>query len=74
MIFDLIFIGLTLTTIGEILLGVAVLLVHQKVRHDHGIDGPVLKEIKREKNITILAIILIIIGYILQIEFFNLFF
>lgn len=62
-------IGLTLDTIGKILLGLTVLMVHWHVLKEHRIDRDVLLSMKREQFLAVLAIILIIIGYILQLLF-----
>lgn len=58
--------GITLGVIGKVLLGVSVILVHGKVAHEHRIDGAVIREMRRERNIAVLSIILIIIGYALE--------
>jgi len=61
------FIGFTLDTLGEILLGVTVLKVHFHVIKEHKIDTDVLKEMRLEQVLGILAVILIIVGYLLQL-------
>lgn len=67
MIFDQLFWGITLATLGKVLLGITVMLVHSKMVAEEGIDGIVLKEIRRERNVAILAILLLIVGYVLEI-------
>lgn len=67
MIFDQLFWGITLATMGKVLLGITVMMVHAKMVAENGIDGVVLKEIRREKNVAILGVLLIIVGYLLEI-------
>lgn len=67
MIFDQLFWGITLATTGKVLLGITVMMVHAKMVAENGIDGIVLKEIRRERNIAVLGILLIIVGYLLEI-------
>lgn len=62
-------IGLTLDTLGKVLLGVTVLMVHGHVSKEHKIDADVLRAMKREKVLGILAILLVVAGYILQFLF-----
>ena len=61
-------IGLTFDVLGKVLLGLAVLKVHAKLSKDHKIDCAVIKTIKYEKTITITGIILIILGYLINIK------
>lgn len=68
---NLLFFGLTISMIGKIVLGIAVLRVHSGILHEHKITNSVLISIKREKWITILGLTLIIIGYILEIIFYG---
>jgi hypothetical protein len=69
---DILFWGLTFGIIGKVMLGVAVILVHGKVVHEHRIDKAVLLEMKRERNITLIAILFMIIGYALELSYFGL--
>jgi hypothetical protein len=63
--------GLTLGTIGKLILGIAVLRVHIRIFEEHSIDGVVLKAIKREYYITVLGLVLIALGYVLEVLFYN---
>jgi len=63
--------GITLGTLGKLILGIAVLRVHIRIFHEHSIDGVVLKAIKREHYVTIIGLALIIIGYLLEVLFYN---
>lgn len=62
-------IGLTLDTLGKVLLGITVLMVHWHVLKEHKIDADVLRTMKREQILGASAILLIIVGYILQLLF-----
>lgn len=59
--------GLTLDTLGKVLLGITVLMAHWHVSKEHAIDADVLRVMRREKILGVLGIILIIIGYILML-------
>jgi len=63
--------GLTVGTVGKLILGLAVLRVHLGILHEHKIDGIVLKSIRRERYVTLFALLLIVIGYVLEILFYN---
>jgi hypothetical protein len=63
--------GLTIGTIGKLILGVAVLRVHIRIFEEHSIDGVVLRAIKREHLVTVLALFLIILGYVLEVLFYH---
>jgi len=62
-------IGFTLTTLGEILIAITVLSVHGRVAKEHKIDSKVFLEIKKEKTIGVVGILLLILGFILQLPF-----
>ena len=61
-------IGFTLTTIGEILLGVTILIIHWHILKEHKIDEKVLKQMRQEQVLGVLAITSITIGFFLQIS------
>lgn len=64
---DPFFVGTTLTVIGEILIGLAVLNVHKHVIHEHRIDEYVLKAMRNERTTAMFGIVLIIIGYVIKL-------
>ena len=68
---NLLFLGLTIGVIGKIVLGVAVLRVHNGILHEHKIDNVVLQSIRNEKWVTIAGLSLIVIGYILEVVFYG---
>ena len=59
-------IGFVLTTMGEILLGAMVLIIHLHILKEHRIDADVLRQMKQEQFLGILAIVSIMIGFVLQ--------
>ena len=65
------YLGLTLGTLGKIVLGVAVLRVHWLILREHKIDGVVLASMRHEQWITVVGILLIVIGYILEMVFYG---
>lgn len=59
-------IGLALATMGEVLLGITVILVHIKLKKEKKIDRFVIKQITIEETLGVLAVIMMIIGFIMQ--------
>ena len=59
--------GMSLELIGTILLAVMVILVHLKLKKEHSLDAKVFYEIRLEKQIGSIAIILLIIGFGFQV-------
>lgn len=62
--------GITIGTIGKLVLGIAVLRVHIRIFEEHAIDGVVLRAIKREHLVTLLGLFLIILGYVFEVMFY----
>ncbi|NCO11088.1 hypothetical protein CO038_03755 [Candidatus Pacearchaeota archaeon CG_4_9_14_0_2_um_filter_39_13] len=54
----------TLDLVGKVMLGLTVFLVHNKVVKEKGIDKIVLAEIKHEKYLSLIGILLMILGYL----------
>lgn len=67
----MLFWGLTLGVAGKVLLALTVIMVHSKITHEKRIDGIVLMEMKRERNVALLGLLLMIIGYFLEIAFYG---
>ena len=59
--------GLTATVLGEVLIGVTVLLVHHRLMKEHRVDEKVLAEMRREQVVGLLGILLVVVGYFLQV-------
>lgn len=67
---NILLLGLTVGTIGKVILGVGVLRVHMHILKEHKIDNVVLSSIKRERYVTFFGLLLIIIGYVLEVTFY----
>ena len=63
---NLILLGLISEGVGTILLAALILLVHHRVKKEHGIDVAVIRDIKIEEGLGIVSIALLVIGFILQ--------
>lgn len=63
--------GLTLGTVGKLVLGVAVLRVHAGILKEHRIDNAVLRAIQRERLVTFAGLMLIVIGFVLEVLFYS---
>ena len=61
------FIGSTLDVIGKVMVAFTAIMVHHRVWKEHRIDKRVFLEMKREQIIGIAGILLIIIGYVIQV-------
>ena len=59
--------GFTIKFIGEILLAVSVYVVHNRVAKEKRIDKHIVKQIHKEKYITLVALVLIVVGYLLEL-------
>ena len=64
---DLLFLGMTLSVIGEVLIGLAVFNVHRHIVREHKIDKDVLIAMRREKWMAICGILFIASGYFFQL-------
>jgi hypothetical protein len=64
------YVGITLGTIGKLILGIAVLRVHAHIIREHKIDAVVLSAMKRERYITAGGVFLILLGYVLEMLFY----
>ncbi|HEY0964631.1 MAG TPA: hypothetical protein VGE31_02455 [Candidatus Paceibacterota bacterium] len=68
---NILFWGLTIGTIGKVLLAVGVIVAHSGLMKERKIDNVVIQSYHREHIITIIGIILIIIGYAMEIYFYG---
>jgi len=59
--------GFGLTTVGEVMVALTVLLVHHRVNKEHGIDRKVLISIQHEQAIGAIGVLFIVIGFALQL-------
>lgn len=63
----MIIIGITLDTIGTIIIAYMALRVHGRVREETRIDAYVMKEMRLERILGVIGVTLIVAGYVLQI-------
>ncbi len=68
---NILFWGLTVSMIGKVLLAIGVLKAHGEIAHEHRIDDKVLRTFKTERWLTILGLVLILLGYTLEIYFYK---
>lgn len=61
------FIGQTLQVLGEVMIGLTAIMVHRRVWKEHKINPVVYKEMQKEQIIGIAGIVLLVVGYFLQI-------
>ena len=59
-------IGLTLSTAGELLIALMVLRVHRDVLHEHKIGKKTRKDLRIEMTVGVMGVVLIIAGCVLQ--------
>jgi len=59
--------ALTFDFLGKVLLGIMAILVHKRIKKEHKIDKEVLKEMKLEQSVGILAIAFIVLGYVMHL-------
>ena len=59
--------GHTLDVIGKVMISYTAIAVHNRVRRQHKVDEVVFRQMRREQFVGILGIILIILGYLLEI-------
>lgn len=69
---NLLFWGLTIGVIGKILLAAGVIIAHTELAHEKRIDSEVLRSFKFEMWLTVIGIIMIVAGYLLEIYFYGL--
>ena len=60
-------IGLTISTLGEIMVAYTVVRVHYRFWKEHKVDDEVFSAMRREQRVASLGIILIIVGFLVQV-------
>ena len=66
MLIDLELLGIVLTYLGEALLALAVIIVHSRIRRERKIDWAVLHELDIDKAMSLVALTILTLGFILQ--------
>lgn len=68
---NLLFWGLTIGVVGKVLLAAGVLMAHSELAHERRIDQEVLKTFRLELWLTLFGLLLIVIGYGLEVYFYG---
>ncbi len=68
---NLLFWGLTIGVIGKVMLGAGVLIAHSQLVHERTINYLVLKSYRTEHLLTVVGLILIVVGYGMEIYFYD---
>jgi hypothetical protein len=68
---NILFWGLTLGVLGKVLVVLAVLHMHHSLIREHRIDRSVILTYRQERILTFIGLILIAVGYILEIMFYS---
>lgn len=68
---NLLFWGITISVVGKVLLATGVLLAHTEIAHEGKIDNEVIKSFKIEKIMTVVGLVLIVLGYFMEISFYG---
>ncbi len=68
---NMLFWGLTIGTIGKVLLGIGVVIAHSGIVREQRIDPNVLRGFRMEHSLTILGLILIVVGYFMEVYFYG---
>ncbi|MCH7551950.1 hypothetical protein IIB49_00955 [Patescibacteria group bacterium] len=63
------FIGFTLDVLGKVMVAFTAIMVHYRFRKEHRIDERVFRSMRREQLLGIIGILLIILGFLLQVPF-----
>jgi pilus assembly protein TadC len=69
---NILFWGLTVGVFGKVLVALAILKVHHIMAEERKIDNRVIRSFAFEKTITILGVVAIIIGYMMELYFYGL--
>ena len=68
---NILFWGITLGTAGKVLAIVGVLFAHIKLAKERRVDNAVVHSLHTEKIMTIFGLVLIVIGYVMEVYFYN---
>lgn len=68
---NILFWGLTVSMLGKLMLAAGVLMAHSKIEHEHRIDEQVIRTFHKERILTVIGVLLILIGYGLEIYFYG---
>lgn len=69
---NILFWGLTVGVFGKVLVALAILKVHHIMAEERRIDSRVIRSFAFEKTITIIGVVAIIAGYMMELYFYGL--
>lgn len=69
---NILFWGLTVGALGKVLVAIGILKVHQIMALEQRINDRVIHSFDFEKGLTILGVIFIFVGYLMELYFYNL--
>jgi len=61
------FLGFTIDVIGKVMVAYTAIMVHHRFWQEHRVDDKVFRTMRRERIFGIIGLVLIIIGYFLQV-------
>lgn len=68
---NLLFWGMTISTVGKVMLASGVIIAHSELAHERRVDNEVLRSFRIEKILTVTGLILIVSGYFMEITFYG---
>jgi hypothetical protein len=68
---NILFWGLTIGTLGKVLLGIGVIIAHSSLIKEKRIDMAVLRGYRIEHTITVIGLLLIVLGYFMEVYFYG---
>ncbi len=68
---NILFWGLTIGTLGKVLLAIGVIIAHRGLIKERKIDNVMIEIFHKEHIITVIGVILIILGYAMEIYFYG---
>lgn len=68
---NLLFWGMALRVIGEIVVVLAILHMHHSLIKEHKVDKRVILSYKQERVLTFIGLILITLGYVMEVYFYS---
>ena len=68
---NILFWGLTIGTLGKVLLGIGVIIAHSSLIKERKIDLAVLRGYRIEHTITLIGLLLIVLGYFMEVYFYG---
>lgn len=69
---NILFWGLTFSTLGKILLAIGILRVHHIMAEEQRIDDKVIRSFAVEKTLTLIGVVAILLGYAMEVYFYGL--